>query len=89
MWSPKKASPAPLQLSQPIEVVSRGHRLPKLYSPLLKGWVVGGWVGARACASPALPHLYTRAAPCTCTSCRWGARHQQLGRSKPLNRQVP
>ncbi|KAF5826927.1 hypothetical protein DUNSADRAFT_1723 [Dunaliella salina] len=36
MWSTKKAARAPMQPSQPIEVVSRGHRLPKPYTALLK-----------------------------------------------------
>mmetsp|Transcript_27397 Transcript_27397/g.74101 ORF Transcript_27397/g.74101 Transcript_27397/m.74101 type:complete len:961 (-) Transcript_27397:693-3575(-) len=36
MWSTKKAARAPMQPSQPIEVISRGHRLPKPYTALLK-----------------------------------------------------
>jgi len=35
MWSTKKLARAPLQPSQPIEIASRGHRLPKPYTPLL------------------------------------------------------
>ncbi|GAX75596.1 hypothetical protein CEUSTIGMA_g3040.t1 [Chlamydomonas eustigma] len=34
MWSVKKASWDPTQLSAPIEIVSRGHRLPKPYKPI-------------------------------------------------------
>jgi hypothetical protein len=37
MWSVKKASWDPMQLSAPIEIVSRGHRLPKPYKPISTG----------------------------------------------------
>lgn len=36
MWSTKKLARAPRQPSQPIEIASRGHRLPKPYTSLLK-----------------------------------------------------
>jgi hypothetical protein len=36
MWSVKKASRDPLASSEPIEVISRGHRLPKPYSALVR-----------------------------------------------------
>ncbi len=36
MWSVKKASADPLTTSEPIEVVSRGHRLPKPYAGFVR-----------------------------------------------------
>lgn len=36
MWSVKKGSIDPRKLSTPIEVISRGHRMPKPYSGLVK-----------------------------------------------------